>query len=64
MKPKFKNKKFNQYKSSILIDKKDINEIVLSNRISFGKNDFKHFTGYKDDKKVNLYAYSFQKQCI
>ena len=53
--------KFHQYKSSISIENKDVHKIVVSNKISFDKNDFKYFIGYKDAKKLNLYAYSFQK---
>ena len=30
----------------------DINKIVVSNKFSFDKNDFKYFIGYKDSKKV------------
>ena len=30
----------------------DINEIVVSTKVSFGKKGFKYFIGYKDDKKV------------
>ena len=26
----------------------DINKIVVSNKVSFGKNGFKYFIGYKD----------------
>ena len=53
--------KFHQYKSTISIENKDVHKIVVSNKISFDKNDFKYFIGYKDAKKLNLYAYSFQK---
>ena len=42
--------KFHQYTGPILINK-DINEIVESNKVSFGKKIFKYFLGYKDDKK-------------
>ena len=35
-----------------MIDNIDVNKIVVSNKISVGKNDFKYFTGYKDTKKV------------
>ena len=52
--------KFHQHKRSILIDNIDVNKIVVSNKISFGKKDFKCFIGYKDAKKLDLYAYSFQ----
>ena len=50
-----------QYKSPILIDNIDISKIVVSNKVSFGKKDFKYFSGYKDAKKINLYAYCFPK---
>ena len=30
----------------------DINEIVVSNKVPFGKEDFKYFTGYKDAEKI------------
>ena len=52
---------FHQYKSPISIDGIDINKIVVSNKFPFGKQDFKYFIGYKDNEKLNLYAYSFQK---
>ena len=42
-------------------DNIDINEIVVSNKVSFGKRDFEYFIGYKDVIKLDLYAYSFQK---
>ena len=35
-----------------MIDNLDINKIVVSNKIFFGKKDFKYFIGYKDAKKV------------
>ena len=38
-------KKFHQYKSPLSINNIDINKIVVSNKVSFGKNDFKYFTG-------------------
>ena len=44
--------KFHQYKSPILIDYIYINKIVVSNKISYGKNDFKYFIGYKDAKRI------------
>ena len=58
---KIKNYKFHWHKSPILIDNIDINKIVVSNKVSFGKKDFKYFFGYKDAKKVDLHAYFFQK---
>ena len=39
----------------------DINKIVVPNKIYLGKNNFKHFIGFKGAKKLDLYAYSFQK---
>ena len=53
--------KFHQYKSPISIKDIDINERVLSNKFPFGKQDFEYFIGYKDNKKLDLYVYSFQK---
>ena len=40
--------KFHQYKRLILIDNIDVNKIVVSNKISFGKDDFKYFIVWKD----------------
>ena len=37
-----------------MIDNINVNKIVVSNKISFGKNDFKYFIGYKDAKKIRL----------
>ena len=38
---------FSQYKNAILINDIDINEIVVSNMLPSGKQDFKYFIGYK-----------------
>ena len=35
--------KLQQYKSPFSMDNIDVNKIVLSNKISFGRNDFKYF---------------------
>ena len=43
--------KFYQHKSPILIYNVYIDRIVVSNKVPFGKNDFKYFIGYKDGKK-------------
>ena len=56
--------KFRQHKIPISIKNIDINEIVLSNKISFGKKGFKYFIGYKEAKKSDLYMYFSQKECI
>ena len=52
--------KLHQYRRPISIDNIDLNKRVVSNKIFFGKNDFKYFIGYEDAKKLYLYAYSFQ----
>ena len=39
--------KFHQYKSLISINNIDINKIVVSNKVSSGKNGFKYFICYK-----------------
>ena len=44
--------KFHQYKSPIWIVNIDVNKTVISNKIPFGKKDFKYFIGYKDAKKI------------
>ena len=41
----------------------DIDKIVVSNKVSFGKKGFKYFIGYKDGKKFDFYAYVCQK-CV
>ena len=46
--------KCHQYDRPILIDNIDVNKLVVSNKISFGKNDFKYFIGYKDAKNRPL----------
>ena len=43
--------KFHQYKRPISIDNREVNKIAVSNKIFFGKNNFKYFIGYKDAKK-------------
>ena len=39
---------FHQYKSPISIGNIVVIIIVIPNKISFGKKDFKYFIGYKD----------------
>ena len=53
--------KFQQYRRPISIKNININKIVVSNKVSFSKKGFKHFLGYKDAEKLDLYAYFFQK---
>ena len=52
---------FHRFKNPISINDIDINKIVVFNKLPFYKQDFKYFIGYKDNKKIELYAYSFQK---
>ena len=44
--------KFHQQKSPVSISYININKIIVSNKVPFGKNGFKYFIGYKDDRKV------------
>ena len=44
--------KFHQHKVPILINNIDINRIVVSNKVSFGKKDFTYFISYKDAKRI------------
>ena len=57
---KFKNTSFIDI-IALLINEIDINEIVVSNKLPFGKDDFKHFIGYKDDKKIRPLCIFFPK---
>ena len=50
----FQNQKVNQHEELISIIDIDINEIVVSNRVSFNKKEFKCFIGYKDAEKIRL----------
>ena len=49
---KSKNKKFHQHKRPISIKNIDINNIVVSSKVSFCKKGLKYFIGYKDTKKI------------
>ena len=44
--------KFYQNKSFIPINKIDINKIVVSNKLPFGKQGLKYSIGYKDSEKI------------
>ena len=44
--------KFHQHKRPIRKDNIDFNKIVVYNKISFDKKDFKYFIAYKDPKKI------------
>ena len=57
-----RNTKLHQNKSPISINDIDINIIVVSDKLLFGKQDFKYFIDYKDfEKKIDLYSYSIHK---
>ena len=56
--------KFGQYKSPILINDSDINEIVVSNKFPFGKQNFKYFIGQKDDKEIRPLCIFFPETSI
>ena len=52
------NQKLRQHKNAILISNVNINKIIVSSKVSFGKKN--NFIGYKDAKLSDLYAYLFQ----
>ena len=56
--------KFHQYKSPILINDVDINEIVVSNKFPFGKQDFEYYVGYKDNKEIRPLGIYFPEMSI
>ena len=47
-----KSKTFHQPRIPISIKNGDINKIVVSNKVFFGKRGFKYFIGYKDAEKM------------
>ena len=53
--------KFNQHKSPISINNIVINEIVVSNKLPFGKQDSKYLTGYKDAEKIRRFCIFHKK---
>ena len=55
---------FHQYKSPISINNIDINKIVVSNKFLFGKQDFKYFIGYKDNKDIRPLHIFFPEMSI
>ena len=52
---------FHQHKIPILIKNVDISEIVVSNKVSFGKIGLKYFAGDKEGWKVTPYFILFPK---
>ena len=53
--------KFNQHKSPISINNIVINEIVVSNKLPFGKQDSKYLIGYKDAEKIRPFCIFHKK---
>ena len=53
------NLTFHQYRKPISIKSIDINKIVVSNKVYFGKIAFKYFVSLK---MIKNYAYSLQKR--
>ena len=51
--------KFHQNKSPMSINSIDINKIIISIKLPFGKEDFKYFI-----EKLDFYAYSIQKMYL
>ena len=51
----------NQHKRPISIKNIDINKIVVSDKVSFGKKVFKYFIGYKDTEKIRPLCTFFPK---
>ena len=44
--------KFHTHKNLISIYEVNIDRILVSNKVLFGKKGFKHFLGYKENEKV------------
>ena len=58
---KIEEGKFHHYKNPISINDIYINDIVISNKLPFGKQGFKYFIGYKDNKKIRPLYILFPK---
>ena len=56
-----KKQKFHKHRRPISIKNISINKIVVSNKVSSGKNDFKYFIGRKDAKKIRHLCVFFPK---
>ena len=57
--------KFHQLKRPIPIKNIDINKVVVSKKISFGKKCFKYFIAFKDAKKIRpLCTFLSKNECI
>ena len=47
-----------------MINNADINKIVVSNKFPFDKQDFKYFSGYKDNKEIRFLCIFFPELSI
>ena len=52
---------FHQHTRPISVKNVDINKVVVSNKLSFGKNDLNTLLAKKIIKKLDLYVYFSQK---
>ena len=52
---------FCQHKSLILLSNIDINKLIASNKVSFGKKNVNIFMVVMMPRKLDLHAYFFQK---
>ena len=55
---------FHQYKRSVSVNDIDTNKIVLYNKIPFGKQDFKYFIAYEDNKEIRPLCIFFPEMSI
>ena len=55
--------KFHQHKKPISIKDIDIDKIIVSNKVSFGKKAFKYFISYIDAKKIRPLCILLLKMC-
>ena len=56
--------KFHQYESPVLINDIVFNETVISKRFPFGKQNFKYFIVYKDNKNIRPLSKFFPEMSI
>ena len=55
---------YHQDKSPISKHDIEINEIVVSSKLPFGKQDFKYFIGYKNNKEIRTLCIFFPDEYI
>ena len=58
---KLKNTNLINIKVLLSINDININEIVVSNKFPFGKQDFKYSIGYKDNKEIRHLCMFFSR---